>query len=197
MRFFRIAAIALPLLGSVLPSHGAILTYSTLSRFNGGAFSSSATITVGGASLTFNGLGTTSVDFGLLTFGTFNANAIGSGGTIPPGTTFDLQLNQTTPSAGSAVAAATLSGTITPTSSSVALVFNTTAFSIGGVNYTISQPPGGIPIVSPASNSGLTTLQGSAAAAQAVPEPATYFSLGAGVLIIGLLCKRRQRAVKV
>ncbi|PYN06570.1 MAG: hypothetical protein DME02_15470, partial [Candidatus Rokuibacteriota bacterium] len=99
------------------------------------------------------------MDPGNISYGTFDSNAIGSGGMIPVGTTFDLQMNQTTPSVGSATASATLSGTIT-TSSTVRLVFSTTTFTIGGVTYTIDQPLNGIAIVSPASNTGLTTIQG-------------------------------------
>jgi len=77
-------------------------------------------------------------------------------------------VNQTTARVGSATASATLSGTITTTSSTVRLVFSTTTFTIGGVTYTIDQPLNGIAIVSPASNTGLTTIQG--AADTVVPE---------------------------
>src|SRR5437762_3588928 len=112
-------------------SYAALITYSTLGRFDGGAFATSPTITVGGGSITFTALGSTSVDPGNISYGTFDSNAVGSGGMIPVGTTFDLQVNQTTPSVGSATASATLSGTITTTSSTVRLVFSTTTFTIG------------------------------------------------------------------
>ena len=152
----------------------------------------SPTITVGGGSITFNALGSTSVDPGNVSYGTFDSNAIGSGGMIPVGTTFDLQMNQTTPSVGSATASATLSGTIT-TSSTVRLVFRTTTFTIGGVTYTIDQPLNGIAIVSPASNTSLTTIQG--AADTVVPEPATWLMLTLGFLPAARYVRNRSRAL--
>jgi len=173
-------------------SYAALITYSTLGRFDGGAFSTSPTITVGGGSITFNALGSTSVDPGNISYGTFDSNAIGSGGMIPVGTTFDLQMNQTTPSVGSATASATLSGTIT-TSSTVRLVFSTTTFTIGGVTYTIDQPLNGIAIVSPASNTGLTTIQG--AADTVVPEPATWLMLTLGFLPAARYVRNCSRAL--
>src|SRR5438045_9454516 len=94
-------------------SYAALITYSTFGRFDGGAFATSPTITVGGGSITFTALGSTSVDPGNISYGTFDSNAVGSGGMIPVGTTFDLQVNQTTPSVGSATASATRSGTVT------------------------------------------------------------------------------------
>jgi len=168
MKLMRLVAVLLPLLAIPTTSYAALITYSTFGRFDGGAFATSPTITVGGGSITFTALGSTSVDPGNISYGTFDSNAIGSRGTIPAGTTFDLQVNQTTPSVGSATASATLSGMITTTSSNVRLVFSTTSFTIGGVTYTIDQPLNGIAIVLPASNTGLTTIQG--AADTLVPE---------------------------
>src|SRR5215475_1573651 len=115
MMKWKLTVLAMGVAVMAVDVRAALITYSTLGRFNGGAFSFSPTLTVGGASITFNGLGSTSVDSGNLSYGTFDSNAIGSGGTVPAGTTFDLQLVQTTPTAGTAVIAATLSGTITTT----------------------------------------------------------------------------------
>ena len=192
MKLMRLVAVLLPLLAIPTTSYAALITYSTLGRFDGGAFATSPTITVGGGSITFTALGSTSVDPGNISYGTFDSNAVGSGGMIPVGTTFDLQVNQTTPSVGSATASATLSGTIT-TSSTVRLVFRTTTFTIGGVTYTIDQPLNGIAIVSPASNTGLTTIQG--AADTVVPEPATWLMLTLGFLPAARYVRNRSRAL--
>jgi hypothetical protein len=193
-RLLKLVAAAVPLLAMAAVSYGATITYSTLGRFNGGAFSSSPTLTVGGGSITFNSLGSSSVDPGNISYGAFDSNAIGSGGTIPVGTTFDLQVNQTTPSVGSAIASATLSGTLTTTSSSVRLLFATTAFTIGGVQYVIDQPANGIAIVSPASNGGRTTIQGSVSLINVVPEPTTYLLLGSGLCLVTMISRKRSRA---
>ena len=185
---WRTLALATAIGAAAVNASAATITYSTLGRFNGGAFSSSPTLTVGGASMTFNALGSTSVDPGNLSFGTFDSNAIGSGGTIPVGTTFDLQIVQTTPMSGTGVLSATLSGMISTTSSSVRLIFGTTSLSIGGVAYNLDQPLSGIAIVSPSSNAGLTTIQGSASE---VPEPSSAALVAGPLLGLGILGRRR------
>src|SRR5215475_5749673 len=102
---WRTLALATAIGAAAVNASAATITYSTLGRFNGGAFSASPTLTVGGTSLTFNGLGSTSVDPGNLSYGTFDSNATSGSGTIPVGTTFDLQVVQTTPTGGTATAA--------------------------------------------------------------------------------------------
>jgi len=196
MKLTALVVMLLPLFAIPSTSYAALITYSTLGRFNGGAFSSSPTITVGGGNITFNALGTTSVDPGNLSYGTFDSNAIGSGGTFPRGTTFDLQVNQTTPAVGTATESATLSGVITPTASTVRLTFLTTSFAIDGVSYTIDQPLNGIAIVSPASNGGLTTIQGAASVA-AAPEPSTWLMLTTGLLPAAWYMRNRSRSRKL
>jgi len=193
MKRMSLVAMLLALLAVPTTSYAALITYSTLGRFNGGAFSSSPTLTVGGGSVTFNGLGSTSVDPGNLSYGTFDSNAIGAGGTVPAGTTFDLQVIQTTPAGGTATLGSTLSGVITTTSSTVRLTFASTAFSIDGASYTIDQPANGIAIVSPASNAGLTTIQGAVSAlAVAVPEPSTLLLLSTGFLSVAWYVRRKS-----
>ena len=184
----KIVALAIAIFGFTAQVFAATITYSTLGRFNGGAFSASPTLTVGGASLTFNGLGSTAVGVGNLSYGTFDANAIGSGGTFPVGTTFDLQVVQTTPTGGTATAASTLSGTLTTTASLVRLVFSSTSFAIGSIVYGIDQPARGIAIVSPASNAGLATIQGSAIV---IPEPSVGVLFAVGLVVLSMVSRKR------
>ena len=181
----KIIALTLAIFGMTAHVFAATITYSTLGRFNGGLFSSSPTLTVGSASLTFDGLGSTSVGVGNISYGTFDANAIGSG-TIPAGTTFDLQVVQTAPTGGIATAAATLSGTLTTISSSVRVLFSSTSFTIGGILYDIDQPARGFAIVSPASNTGLTTIQGFV-----VPEPSSVVFFIIGQVMLSIASRKR------
>ncbi len=185
---WKTVALAMVIVGLAADAFAATITYSTLGRFNGGAFSASPTLTAGGASLTFNGLGSTSVDPGNLGYGTFDSNAVGSGGTIPAGTTFDLQIVQTTPTGGTASAAATLSGTLTTTASAVRVLFSSSTFNIGTVSYAIDQPINGIAIVSPASNSGMSTIQGSAIV---IPEPSLVVCFAIGLITLGMTTRKR------
>ena len=182
----KIVALAVAIFGMTVQVFAATITYSTLGRFNGGAFSASPTLTVGSVSLTFNGLGSTSVDPGIISYGTFDSNATGTGATIPVGTTFDLQVVQTTPTGGTATAAATLSGALTTTSSAVRVLFSSTSFTIGAILYGIDQPANGIAIVSPASNSGLTTVQGTV-----VPEPSLVSCFAIGLITLGMVSRKR------
>jgi hypothetical protein len=178
MRLMRLASILLVALGISTTSYAATIQYSTQGAFNGGAPTSSALLAVGAGNLTFNGLALTTTDTGNISFGTFDANGIGAGGTIAAGTTFTLQVTQVVPSSGTGSASATLSGTITGTGSDARLLFSTTSFFIGNIRYNIEQPTAGIAIVSTTSNQGLTTVQGTAA----VPEPMSLLLLGTGLL---------------
>jgi hypothetical protein len=164
------------------------VTYST-----SGVFSTTGTdmLPIGTGDLTFDGLVSNTVTPpSNLSFGTFDASDVGTG-SIPDGEVFTLTVTETTPDSGSAPATATISGSIDATSSSVLLSFNNTSFSIDGTQYTISQPPGGFPIVPPSSNGGLVTIQGTVSAA---PEPATYLGIGSGLALMAFGLRRRVRA---
>jgi hypothetical protein len=105
-----------------------------------------------------------------------------------------LQVVQTTPTGGSATAAATLSGTLMTTASSVRLHFTSPAFSIGTVAYAIDQPVIGFAIVSPASNGGLTTIQGSVTDIP-IPEPSLVACFAVGLMTLGMASRRRKCAI--
>src|SRR6185436_15727033 len=91
--------------------------------------------------ITFTGLGSTSVNTPTASsFGNFQTFFSGSGAIAASGT-FTLTITQTVPSAGSDSFAATF-----------------TAVTIGAVTYAITNSP--LNLVPPASNNGITTVQG-------------------------------------
>jgi len=195
-RIVTLAAVMLPLLIlSSATSYGAMISYTTEGAFNGGAPSAVATLTLGGGTLTFFGVGSGSVDPGNLSYGIFDSSGISTRSVVPGNTTFTLAVMQTTPTAGSSSTAGTLTGTITATDSTIRLKFDTQDFTIGGVSYHIDSDPKGVAIVPPNNNGGLTTVQGEVnAAVAAVPEPSTYLLLGTGFCLITLISRRRSRA---
>lgn len=148
-------------------------------------------MTIGGGQLIFNNLGPTTVTAPTnISFGFLDSGGIDGGGTIPSGTQFVLTLDQILPVAGTNQVVGTLSGFINATQSSVALDFTNPTFTMDGATYTIAQPPGGILIVPPSSNGGITTIQGTVN--NAVPEPGTLLLLVSGIAILGFGMRRRR-----
>jgi hypothetical protein len=139
-------------------------------------------------------------------FGTFVTTVSNPSATVDiPTTVFVLTINQTGPgSIGSTndspiTLNGTLSaGTISGTSSTVGITFSPAS---GSVNDTVT--PGTAtytmfftPIVPPSSGGGDSTLSGTltyvASQVGAVPEPATMAMMGAGLLALGLVQRRRK-----
>jgi hypothetical protein len=130
--------------------------------------------------ITFTGLGSTSLSTPTgSSFGNFQTFVSGTG-VIAVSGTFTLTITQTVPVAGSNSFAATFSGTFSASNSGTGVVnFTTTSVSIGGVTYAITNNP--LNLVPPASNNGITTVQGQITSS-AVPEPTSMFLLGTGLL---------------
>ena len=148
-----------------------LVSFSTLGSFDGGA---NAIVFGGGAdtlSITFSGVNTTDlndVPFTFTSLGQFQTTVTGGGATITPGTTFELQLTQTAPDGGNGNFLGTLEGTLQQDQSSSLVTFSTTAITIGGTTYTLSNNP--LPLVPPSTNDGVTTVQ---AQITPIPEPST------------------------
>lgn len=130
--------------------------------------------------ITFTGLGSTSLNTPTgSSFGNFQIFVSGTGVINATGT-FTLTITQTVPVPGSDSFSATFSGSFSASNSGSGVVnFTVSSVTIGGVTYAITNNP--LNLVPPASNNGITTVQGQITSSE-IPEPASMLLLGTGLL---------------
>jgi hypothetical protein len=195
-----VAMIALAAAAVVPSADAAVVTYSTEMSFDGGPFSTNATLMLPGdagtMTLTFNGV--SNVSAALETISSLGTLVTGgfSWFSALDGHTFDLKIIQSAPTAGTGDSTGTLSGGVSWTGSFATATFDTTVV-IDGVTYQMVSNP--VAIFAPAGSPGNPSNDVAMINAHLTnnPEPGTLLLVGTGIAGLGGVIRRRLASKKL
>lgn len=198
MKLHKIAAGAALLVASASPAMAQTVSFSTLGRFtsaNAGCSNAvallNATCTIGGFNLFFTGTSASNIgNNSVVSLGGFRLTGGGGNTVILPGdVTFELFVNQSSPSAGSASFGGSVQG-----SNALSFVYvpSPTSRSIGIARYQVILddigPAAGIGLALPENND-----RGINALVNVVPEPSSVVLMGTGfAALVGMALRRRN-----
>jgi len=177
----------------------ASLQYSTSGLFSGPDVTGGGTgLKVGSSSVTFNGSPLTVCPPCVtipttISLGQFQITSTSPTGDVFPSSgtdSFTLTVTQDLPSAGTATTSvASISGTISESSSNIIVTFAPASFNIGLVSYLLTPATYSLPAPNTGNPLGTVSVQAYAA----IPEPASLGLIGAGLLGLGVLVRRRAK----
>jgi hypothetical protein len=103
---------------------------------------------------------------------------------------FNLEIFQTVPTSGNGTLVGSVSGTFSVTQASIGseVTFSNSVVTIGSTTYTLQYNP--VELVSPSTNGGNTSIQADVVSS-AAPEPMTTALVGAGLLGVSMLRRRK------